>query len=85
MDKSTKAPKMNLRNWECGVVVTVPLVDGKQEVCHREFDRNDEREKGKEANIESPTMEIFKGVVPVPMAVPGEMYGGKRPWFYAEA
>lgn len=27
-------------------------------------------------------MQIFNGIVPVPMLVPGEEYGKRRPWFY---
>lgn len=30
-------------------------------------------------------MGVFEGHVPVPMAVPGEPYGTRRPWFYNEA
>jgi len=29
-------------------------------------------------------MSVFKGHVPVPMIVPGEEYGARRPWFYNE-
>lgn len=29
-------------------------------------------------------MEIFTGAVPVPMIVPGEEYGHRRPWFVNE-
>jgi hypothetical protein len=52
---------MNCRNWECGVVVPVPV---------------------KEQSISN--MQIFEGVVPVPMVTPGEEYGQKRPWFFEE-
>ena len=41
----------------------------------------------KESGVNSrgpPSMEIFRGYVPVPMIVPGERYGAKRPWFYQE-
>jgi len=31
-----------------------------------------------------PGMDVFDGVVPVPMAVPGERYGDRRPWFNME-
>lgn len=26
----------------------------------------------------------FGGTVPVPMQVPGELYGGKKPWYFTE-
>jgi hypothetical protein len=28
-------------------------------------------------------MEIFLGHIPVPMVVPGEEYGKRRPWFFS--
>lgn len=28
--------------------------------------------------------EVFDGVVPVPMVVPGEEYGKREPWFFME-
>ena len=33
----------------------------------------------------APGMEVFKDKIPVPMIVPGEDYGGRKPWFYMEA
>jgi hypothetical protein len=30
-------------------------------------------------------IEFFGGHVPIPMVVPGEVYGTRRPWFYNEA
>ena len=29
-------------------------------------------------------MDVFGSVIPIPMIVSGEEYGGKRPWFYTE-
>jgi len=29
-------------------------------------------------------LEVFRGYVPIPMLVPGEGYGTRRPWFYNE-
>jgi hypothetical protein len=29
-------------------------------------------------------MDVFLGVIPVPMVIPGDEYGKKRPWLYAE-
>ncbi len=26
----------------------------------------------------------FEGIVPVPMQVPGEAYGDRKPWYYSE-
>jgi Tyrosyl-DNA phosphodiesterase len=82
-DRTTKQPKLNIRNWECGVVVPVPAqastrdMDG--EGKGKEVDRGS---NGPEAG--PPSIDVFDGVVPVPMLVPGEVYGRKRPWFYSE-
>lgn len=29
-------------------------------------------------------LEEFEGIVPVPMHVPGESYGDKKPWYFTE-
>lgn len=60
-DRSTKTPKLNCRNWECGVVI--PL------------GRTGARTSG---------LDAFQGVVPVPMQFPGEAYGNRKPYYYAE-
>lgn len=82
-DRITKQPKLNIRNWECGVVVpvlrTAPSHDAEAEGKGKEVDGGpDEAEAG------PPGMDVFGGVIPVPMVVPGEEYGRKRPWFYSE-
>jgi hypothetical protein len=33
---------------------------------------------------EDMNMDVFQGYVPVPMVLPGEVYGARRPWFYSE-
>ena len=62
-DRVTKEPKLNCRNWECGVLVparrSIPAIDGRDLKC-------------------------FETSVPVPMQVPGEPYGDKKPWFFTE-
>jgi len=72
-DKVTKQPKLNCRNWECGVVVSVPMP--KASSMHG---ANGKQKQGPFG------MEVFKGFVPVPMKVPGEEYGDRKPWFYSE-
>ena len=29
-------------------------------------------------------LDEFEGIVPVPMQVPGEEYGDKKPWYFTE-
>ncbi len=81
-DRTTKQPKLNIRNWECGVVVPVhtqELSDLETEGKGKDVDK---RSSGCKAG--PPGMDVFDGVIPVPMVVPGEEYGRKRPWFYSE-
>ncbi|KAI9832074.1 MAG: hypothetical protein M1826_002402 [Phylliscum demangeonii] len=62
LDRTTKAPKMNCRNWECGVVIPVSSTAAGADVG----------------------MDVFSGLVPVPMRVPGRGYGSQLPWFGSE-
>lgn len=32
--------------------------------------------------VSSDNLDMFNGVVPVPMKYPGELYGNKKPWFF---
>lgn len=81
-EKSTKTPKMNCRNWECGVIVPVPAMRGRQSENEGRSSDEEGWGKRKEVVVPSPTFEVFEGVVPVPMVVPGEPFGDRRPWFY---
>ena len=71
-DRTTKEPKLNCRNWECGVIFPV---------------RADEAVDDKGGAVEDapPGIEVFTGHVPVPMVVPGEVYAGRKPWFFKDA
>ena len=64
-----KSPRLNCRNWECGVVV--PL--RRMTLATTERMSEDGGRRG---------LEMFEGKVPVPMQYPGEEYGGKAPWFF---
>ncbi|KAE9374473.1 phospholipase D/nuclease [Stipitochalara longipes BDJ] len=70
-DNTTKKPKMNIRNWECGVVIPVPaqpttaMTDGRDDFAS------------------GPDMSVFDGRLPVPMIVPGEEYQNRTPWFFS--
>jgi hypothetical protein len=72
-DNTTKRPKINIRNWECGVVIPVPspMLSADRHTDH-------------EALADELGMSVFDGTLPVPMIVPGEEYRGRRPWFYSE-
>lgn len=78
-DRVSKAPKLNCRNWECGVVIPM-----------RSLQRGSH--DGSNANIVQPlqstgqqrSLRDFEDLFPVPMQYPGEEYGTRRPWFYQE-
>jgi hypothetical protein len=69
-DRTTKEPKLNLRNWECGIVFPVGAGD---------LDA-----KSQDDGQGPPGMEVFKDKIPIPMIVPGEDYAGRKPWFYTQ-
>ncbi|KAI9840597.1 MAG: hypothetical protein M1838_003992 [Thelocarpon superellum] len=71
-DKTTKQPRLNCRNWECGVIIpaSVPSPDLPDDAA------------GAGGVI---GMDVFMGRVPVPLRIPAELYGSRRPWFYSEA
>ncbi|PUU73660.1 hypothetical protein B9Z19DRAFT_1094679 [Tuber borchii] len=76
MDRSTKTPKMNCKNWECGVLFPVVAKDGG-------------RTLGGTSPLESKRkvalgMEVFGKAIPVPMKVPAEPLEGQRPWFFRD-
>jgi Tyrosyl-DNA phosphodiesterase len=65
-------PKLNCRNWECGVVLPIR--------AHKS-DRVEAAGEGPNSN----DLGLFKDVVPIPMMVPGQPYqGNRKPWFYSE-
>lgn len=65
--KSGQMGSLNIRNWECGVVIPVPsekmadmgLSDG-----------------------EMAPMSVFEGTIEVPFVYPGQPYGDQQPWFF---
>ncbi|KAL2067954.1 hypothetical protein VTL71DRAFT_16052 [Oculimacula yallundae] len=71
-DRTTKEPKLTLRNWECGVVIQVPVT----------IKANLEQQLGRGTGLKgSLDIDVFAGHIPVPMQVPGGEYGSRRPWF----
>jgi len=66
-----KPPKLNCRNWECGVIVPV----------------SESEKKPAENKESSGMLDVFRGTVPVPMSVPGKKYEGDdrlKPWYFME-
>ncbi len=71
-DKATKEPKLNCRNWECGVVIPVQAEKGGL----RPQDGATHGDAG---------LETLGKVVPIPMMYPAEGFEGKKPWTYFDS
>lgn len=65
--KSGSMGSLNIRNWECGVIM--PVADDKLSSLGLRKD-------------EVPPMSVFEGTVEVPFRFPGDKYEGKQPWFF---
>ncbi|PWW80386.1 hypothetical protein C7212DRAFT_171462, partial [Tuber magnatum] len=76
LDRATKTPKMNCKNWECGVLFPVVVKD-----TSRTLSGTSPPESGRKMAV---SMEVFGKTIPVPMKVPAEPLEGKRPWFFRE-
>jgi Tyrosyl-DNA phosphodiesterase len=72
-DQVTKQPKLNCRNWECGVILPMP--------------KGVEDEEARSV-VGSPAVAVdldtFASSVPIPMERPGESFTStkKQPWFF---
>ena len=69
-DKITKQPKLNCRNWECGVLIPMPAKARSQQ-------NNTVLHVGGVMSLAE-----FQDVVPVPMRFPGESLVAKKPWTF---
>lgn len=81
-DRETKQPRLNCRNWECGVLVPIinERIDADQTAAENEKSRPSnptsslKQRLGGTAVGDAPTEhfspEVFRDVVPVPMKIP---------------
>jgi hypothetical protein len=93
MDRATKKPKLNCRNWECGVLLPVcesnmsngnggTSLNGDYPSSHPKSDGKTTSEITSD-HIDIAT--IFGDTLPVPMKVPAPLLGPQdRPWFNSE-
>ncbi|EXJ70242.1 uncharacterized protein A1O5_06310 [Cladophialophora psammophila CBS 110553] len=70
-DKATKKPRLNCRNWECGVIIPIPAVNSSPGIYT-------------DKNKDSAGLASFNHTVPVPMRVPSECLENKKPWILSE-
>ena len=66
LDRPSKTPKLNLRNWECGVIIPIQPVDRAHSISQRMRDL-----KVFESRIPIP-IEYPEEILE---------FGGRRPWF----
>ncbi|KAL8788980.1 MAG: hypothetical protein Q9213_001389 [Squamulea squamosa] len=84
-DRQTKEPKLNCRNWECGVVVPfrrAVVVAGGGWNDNSMGDNTKDRPGRGTGMVQG--LEAFEKLIPVPMEYPGKEYGDRKPWFYLE-
>lgn len=93
-DRETKQPRLNCRNWECGVIV--PVTSECTDADTDAKDTHDESQRREPTGIEGTTeaqfaRDIFSGAVPVPMKTPAKKIsppsdrgrpGYRKPWFF---
>ena len=89
-DRVSKLPKLNCRNWECGVLIPARSRKSQSRACGG-GSSGGKRDGDEDGNLISSSSsssvslgETFRGVVPVPMVWPGEEYGARKPWFFME-
>ncbi|KAF8472513.1 tyrosyl-DNA phosphodiesterase-domain-containing protein [Kalaharituber pfeilii] len=93
MDRATKSPKLNVRNWECGVLIPVQAAvltgfsgASTGRTLGGELEAQQEDEENEEVDQTAVSMDVFKGRVPVPMEWPSKkIRADKKPWFYLDA
>ncbi|KAL6235992.1 hypothetical protein BDW75DRAFT_123752 [Aspergillus navahoensis] len=92
-DRTRKQPKLNCRNWECGVVI--PVIEEKKNIDDPDASTEGNTEEETESQLGNQTgkrkgvvgkgkeengglLDIFRGTVPVPMRLPGQRYEGQQ-------
>ncbi|KAK5047876.1 hypothetical protein LTR84_006064 [Exophiala bonariae] len=80
-DKTTKSPKLNCRNWECGVIVPVEKEESPGQDMKSSVMESDNDDGGGE--VDHGILALGR-VVPVPMKYPCESFEGKKPWLFSE-
>ncbi|PLB41146.1 uncharacterized protein BDW47DRAFT_75683 [Aspergillus candidus] len=84
-DRATKEPKLNCRNWECGVLIPVINDSTSAPAESRSPAQEGKSQPGYSPQESATHLDMFRNVVPVPMRLPGARYEpDRRPWYYME-
>ncbi len=82
-DRGTKTPKLNCRNWECGVVVPLRRMMVDYSTLPESGGDGVLVKGGNGKAVMEEGLKAFEHMMPVPMLFPGREYGdGDRPWFF---
>lgn len=83
-DRSTGQPKLNCRNWECGVLVPVTAPGGrKYSLASNDTTATLDSTSSTELPAQQLPAKIFQDTVPVPMKIPGaDLTENRPPWFF---
>ena len=83
-DRATRNPKLNCRNWECGVVVP-SIVAAVDELRETPLHKDDNDDNDNEAVTAAAVALPFDPNVPIPMLypAPGLEEQQQRPWFFS--
>ncbi|KAK2764860.1 hypothetical protein FQN54_008557 [Arachnomyces sp. PD_36] len=93
MDRTTKKPKLNCRNWECGVLLPISKEDQDTDRIRAEsgtrglseIPKFGEKAPPENTSDDIDIASVFGDTVPVPMRVPASRFGPQdRPWFNTE-
>ncbi|KAJ5180248.1 hypothetical protein N7492_003458 [Penicillium capsulatum] len=81
-DRTTGQPKLNCRNWECGVLVPVTR-PRKQNQIGDATESDADKEGSATSQTSGLAADVFQTTVPVPMKLPPAQLDARRgPWFY---
>lgn len=86
--------KITCRNWECGVILSVPvetLPSSAGEAAFKQRDANGDSETETEEETAAQTstpefvnIEAFRRIIDLPFSIPGEEYKSQEPWYFKE-
>lgn len=95
-DKKVKQWKTNCRNWECGVLLPVPVERLQEHRAKNTGQAGNPKVEGEDSETESEddatedvdrklvSMDVFQGLVDVPFEYPGALFNGREPWYFKE-
>ena len=76
-DRFSGQPKLNCRNWECGVIVPITTVVNETQGV------GGKTASSLQSQSQQLPVELFHDTVPVPLKIPGaDLTESRPPWFF---